>query len=246
MSGVGEHNMDIPILFENDEVLAVNKSAGMVVHRDGRTIEENVSDWFLENYPNAHGVGEPLILGDGTVIERPGIVHRLDRETSGILLLPKTQESFLNIKEQFKGRTITKVYRAFLYGKLKSEKGVIDRPIGKSRRDFRMWSASRGARGEMREALTEYRVLASSEAFSYVEVTPRTGRTHQIRVHFKAVNYPVVCDKLYAPARECALGFARLALHAASLEWTLLSGEQQKVEAPLPADFTAAEAILTA
>jgi 23S rRNA pseudouridine1911/1915/1917 synthase len=191
----------------------------------------------LKNYPDTKDVGESLVLSDGTIIKRPGIVHRLDRDTSGILLIAKNQESFLNLKEQFQNRTIQKSYRAFVYGEMKEIEGVIDRPIGRSTNDFRKWSAQRGARGKMREAITEYKVLNKKDGFSYVEVNPKTGRTHQIRVHFKAINHEIVCDKLYAPKKECALGFERLALHSYSIEFNLIGGKRLNLEAELPNDF---------
>lgn len=228
--------MEIPILFENNEVLAVDKPAGLVVHSDGKTKEPSLTDWVVENYPEMESVGEPAMY-DGKEIARPGIVHRLDRETSGVIVLAKTQESFENLKKQFQEREIEKTYNAFVYGALKDDKGTIDRPIGKSKSDFRRWSAQRGARGEMREAVTDYKVLNKNKDFSYLEVSPKTGRTHQIRVHLKAINYPVVCDKLYAPKRDCALGFERLALHARLITVSMLDGEKTTIEADLPEDF---------
>jgi 23S rRNA pseudouridine1911/1915/1917 synthase len=235
--------MEIPIIFENDEVLVVDKPAGLVVHSDGKTKEPNLTDWVVEKYPMVVDVGEPAVY-DGKEIARPGIVHRLDRETSGVIMLAKTQESFENLKKQFQDREMEKTYNAFVYGSVKNEEDTIDRPIGKSKSDFRKWSAQRGARGVMREAVTDYKVLEKNKDFSYVEVSPKTGRTHQIRVHFKAINYPVVCDKLYAPKRDCALGFDRLALHAKSITFSLLNGESVTVEADLPKDFQEAVKML--
>jgi len=226
----------IETIYENEEVLALNKPTGLVVHSDGKTDERTLTDWIIENYPEISGVGESAIY-DGKEIARPGIVHRIDRDTSGVIVIAKTQESFLNLKKQFQEREISKTYNAFVYGALKEDDGTIDRPIGKSKSDFRKWSAQRGARGELREAITDYKVLNKNKDFSYVEVSPKTGRTHQIRVHFKAINHPVVCDKLYAPKRKCELGFERLALHARTLSFQLQGGETVTVEADLPEDF---------
>jgi len=238
--------MDIQILYEDPHILAVDKPAGLVVHSDGRTEEPTLTQWALHHYPAMQGVGEPLVFSDGRVIDRPGVVHRLDRETSGVLLLAKDQETFLWLKHEFQNRHISKTYNAFVYGALKEARGVIDRPIGKSRGDFRRWSAQPGARGELREAITEYSVLGSSPEFTFLEVRPKTGRTHQIRVHFKAVHHPVVCDKLYAPNHKPALGFERLALHARRLELTRPSGERIVIEAPLASDFLRAQEVLAA
>lgn len=232
--------MNLEILYEDKHVLVVNKPSGLVVHADGKTREFSLAEWVLEKYPNMKGVGEPLTLSDGTVIDRPGIVHRLDRDTSGALVLARDQETFLFLKEQFQGRSIEKVYHAFVYGAIKENDGVIDRPIARSKKDFRLWSAQRGARGEHREAVTEYKVLKRRNDLTLVEVRPKTGRTHQIRVHLKAINHPVVCDKLYAPKRECVLGFGRVALHAKEIRFMLPGGKELRVEAPYPPDFRAA------
>lgn len=238
--------MEIPIIYEDENIVAINKPVGLVVHsarptseerRDGKTKEKTLVDWIMEKYPKIEDVGEPLVLSSGEIIKRPGIVHRLDRETSGVLVVVKNQEAFLFLKKQFQDRETQKSYRAFVYGEVKNDKGVIDRPIGRSSSDFRKWSAQRGARGKMREAITEYKVLARKGGFSYLELNPKTGRTHQLRVHLKAINYPIVCDNLYAPKQECALGFSRLALHAYSLELNLPDGKRIKLEADLPEDF---------
>lgn len=225
------------VLYENKDVLVVNKPAGLIVHPDGKTNKQTLTTWILRHYPAISGVGEALTLSNGEVIERPGIVHRLDQETSGVMVIAKNQGTFLMLKEQFQSRSLEKRYNAFIYGELKEEKSVIDRPIGKSRSDFRRRSAQRGARGELRSAVTEYRVLAGTKEASFMEVIPKTGRTHQIRVHFKAIHHPIICDKLYAPKKDCILGFTRLALHARTLTLTLPSGERETFEAPLPSDF---------
>ena len=232
--------MEIPIIYEDSDVLVVNKPAGLVVHPDGKTEEETLCGWAVKMYPEMDGVGESLILSDGKEIKRPGIVHRLDRETSGAIVLSKNQDSFLFLKEQFGDRKVKKTYNAFVYGKLKEKEGVIDKPIGRSSSDFRKWSAEAYTRGKGREATTEYKVLEYGKDISFVEAKPLTGRTHQIRVHFKAMNNPIVCDSLYAPKRSCELGFKRLALHARVLSFSLKSGEKLTLEAGLPEDFESA------
>lgn len=225
------------ILFEDDNILAVNKPAGLVVHSDGRTKERTLVDWLMEKYPNMKEVGEPVSLSSGELIYRPGIVHRLDRDTSGVLLVAKNNTSFHHLKQQFQERDMEKVYHALVYGPLHKDEDVIDRPIGRSNKDFRLWSAQRGARGELREAITAYKVLIKSPDTALVEVRPKTGRTHQIRVHFKAINSPVVCDPLYAPKRECVLGLTRTGLHAKSITFATMEGDMKTVEAPYPEDF---------
>src|ERR1035437_2111193 len=181
----------------------------------------------------------------GEDVPRPGIVHRMDRETSGVILVAKTEKGFDCLKKQFQAHEVKKTYEAFVFGEMKNpeknakgdNRGVIDRPIGRSSTDFRKWSAQRGARGEMRDAVTEYVVKNRMDGYSLVEIFPKTGRTHQIRVHFKAINYPLVADKLYAPRRENTLGFERLALHSREIEFENVVGTKISVVAPYPDDF---------
>lgn len=244
--------MNIPILYEDDEVVAIDKPVGLVVHPDGRTKEQTLVEWVCTHYPQiaTDEVGESIVLTGGGEIRKPGIVHRIDRNTSGVLLIAKSHASFENLKAQFHDRTIKKHYNAIVLGHFKESQGVVEKPIGRSASDFRKWSAEYGARGELREARTEYQVLGQGSVpflnekkkeehlnLSYLDVFPRTGRTHQIRVHLKAVGHPILCDKLYAPKMPCILGFQRIALHAASITFQNLRGEEKMVEAPLPEDF---------
>lgn len=226
----------LDIIYEDKDTLVLNKLSGLVVHFDGKTKEPSVTDWLISKYPGIQDIGETQIIDDKE-IHRPGIVHRIDRDTSGVLIVAKNQKAYTHLKQQFKENKIAKVYRAFLYGVPKDREGIIDLPIGRSNKDFRLRSAEKSARGKLREALTKYDVLEENGEFSYVEARPKTGRTHQLRVHFKALQHPIVCDPLYAPKRECALGFERLALHAYSLTLTLPSGVTLCAEAPLPKDF---------
>ena len=269
----------IPILYEDDDVLVINKPAGLVVHSDGRTKEPTLVEWILKKYPKIKGVGDKIedlgfkikerkddrftdnlhLKSDN--LERSGIVHRLDRETSGALIIAKNQDAFYFLKHQFKKQEVRKTYHAFVYGRVKNDDGLIDRPIARSRTNPVLWSATRGRKGEDREAITEYRVLGrlilpyqgehlassprrgvheSDTAFTFLELYPRTGRTHQLRVHLKAINYPIVADKLYAPNRETALGFKRLALHSRLISFLLPNGKRMSVEAPYPKDFEGA------
>lgn len=234
-TGDMDHNIDI--LYENTDVVVVNKPAGLMVHHDGKRDEPTLVDWLLAQYPHIKGVGEPLVLSDDTQIDRPGIVHRLDKDTSGVLVATKTQQAFAHLKRQFQEKEVYKTYKAIVYGAVKKDHDTINRPIGRSAQDFRKWSAQRGARGTLREAITTYTVIKRGTDFSVLEVTPQTGRTHQIRVHLKAINHPVVCDTLYAPKQPCALDLQRQALHAATLSFALPSGERITAEAPLPQDI---------
>ncbi|HYF12874.1 MAG TPA: RluA family pseudouridine synthase [Candidatus Paceibacterota bacterium] len=231
------------VIFEDDSIIVLNKPSGLPVHPDGRHERATLADWLVIHYPELKGVGETQTLPNGTVIERPGIVHRIDADTSGIIVIARTQKSFEFLKEQFQNREVKKVYRAFVYGPLKDERGIINRPIGSSRGGRGPRSATR-AYGNMRDAETLYHTVTSGKEAAYVEAFPKTGRTHQIRVHFSAIQHPIICDKLYAPNRPPLLGFTRLALHALSLAFQHPKKGKVIFEAPLPADFVHAEAQL--
>ncbi|MDP3763753.1 MAG: RluA family pseudouridine synthase [bacterium] len=251
------------ILYEDNDILVIDKPSGLVVHPVPQQAgyganPDSVSEWFVRAYPESRNVGEKL--GN---IERPGVVHRIDRETSGVLLLAKTKSGHAILKEQFQKREIEKIYHLFVYGNLKDDHGIINLPIGRSASNFRKRSAQRGAKGEMREAVTYFRVLkrtddppshkaseGQSKSVTFVEAKPKTGRTHQIRVHFKALHHSVVCDKLYGGRRSlgeggCALGFNRLALHARAITFKNVNGKKVTIEAPYPADFQKAVDIIS-
>jgi 23S rRNA pseudouridine1911/1915/1917 synthase len=250
----------LKILFEDKNVMVIDKPAGIAVHADARTTKKDVtlSDLILDYDKKLAKVGEPMTIeymGKVIKIIRPGIVHRLDKETSGALLVAKNQKTFLMLKEQFQNHSIKKVYKAFVYGYvsdpkaslLTGKRGIITAPIGRSPLDIRMWTAGRGAREPVREATTEYVVLNRFEVppllnsphnkFSYIEAYPKTGRTHQIRVHMRYINHPVVSDPLYRGSNDLALGMKRLALHSHSITFRLGGGELKTIESPLPTDF---------
>lgn len=235
--------MDLPILFEDGDLVAVDKPSGIMTHPDGKNAEETVSDWFAARYPESREVGEMQRLPDGTELARPGVVHRLDRETSGVLVLAKTPEAHAFLKDAFQNREAKKTYLAFVHGVPKEAKGTIEFSIGRSRKDFRLRSAQPKAKGTLRDALTRYEVVATDESGKHalLRAYPETGRTHQIRVHLKAIHHPVVGDALYAPNRSMDLGFKRLGLHALSLDLPLPSGGRKLIEAPVPADLRTPE-----
>lgn len=245
--------MEPSVLYEDSDVLVLNKPAGLIVHSDGRTEEYSVAAWVLQKYPELSNVGEPWTSPQGEVVPRPGIVHRLDRDTSGVMILAKTPEAYAYLKDQFQNRTTEKTYHAFVYGHPAKENGVIEAEIVRLRTVPPRWGVARaGEEKKHRAAITHWKVLKrgadpkTGEKVSLMEVEPKTGRTHQIRVHCKYINHPVVCDRLYAPSRPAVLGFSRQALHAFSLSIELPSGVRRSFEAPLPPDFTNALARLVA
>lgn len=211
---------EVKIIYEDKDVLAINKPAGLLVHGPNSLV-----DWLLKKYPEIKDVGEDSI--------RPGIVHRLDKDTSGVLLVAKNQKAFEYLKEQFQNRKIKKTYLVLVDEIIKDNSGVINLPIAKSKKDFRKKTAGGKMVGISREAVTEYKVIKRFDKFTLLEVYPKTGRTHQIRVHFKAINHPVAGDKLYGRQNNLNRQF----LHASSLEFKLPDGSVIKLEADLPEDL---------
>lgn len=230
-------SFSVPVIYEDGNVLAVNKPAGISVHGGPQIKEKTLVDWLIEKYPGLKKVGD-LPAGRQVIQTRPGIVHRLDKDTSGVLAIAKNQKTFEFLKKQFKSRKVEKKYIALVYGALEKGQGVIELPIGKGGKDFRKKAVGRGMRGKIREAVTEYKLLEKFREYTLVEVFPKTGRMHQIRVHMKSINHPVVCDKLYAGRkRECPFGLKRHFLHASSLSFSLPDSSKIKLEADLPEDL---------
>lgn len=233
-----EANKLIPeVLYEDEDILAINKPAGLIVHLDGKNTERTLCDWLVENYPDIKNVGEPLVLANGEEIPRPGIVHRLDRQTSGVMVVAKTSRAFEFLKQQFQDRNTQKEYRAIVYGAPSEDFGTINAPLGRSKGDFRQYTTPAKARGELREAITHFEVFYRGETASFVKAVPKTGRTHQIRAHMVHIGHPVVCDRVYALKRPCLFNLNRTALHAYNLQFDNLEGKRISVRAPIPEDM---------
>jgi 23S rRNA pseudouridine1911/1915/1917 synthase len=220
---------DIPldVLFEDDDLIVVNKPAGLVVHPAAGNQEHTLVNALL-HYCRGR------LAGIGGV-ERPGIVHRLDKGTSGCIVVAKTDFAHQALVAQFKSRGVKKIYRAVCWGKFAQPSGHIETVIGRSERDRRKMSA-RVARG--RNAVTDYRVLKQLAEFALVELHIHTGRTHQIRVHMAHIGHPIVGDGTYGGARQTNISIARPLLHAYKLGFTH-PRSQQFVEftAPVPEDM---------
>ncbi len=220
----------LEILYEDRDVVAVNKPAGMVVHAGAGCHSGTLVNALLARFESLSGVGGEL---------RPGIVHRLDRYTSGVILVARHDAAHRRLAEQFARREVEKVYLALVHGAVKQERGRIEKPIARDPvRRVRM--TARLGRG--RSALTEYRVLRRYRDFTLLEVRIGTGRTHQIRVHLAGMGHPVVGDRLYgAPAKvEGRPLLPRFFLHAHRVRFTSPgSGETVTIEAPLPLELEA-------
>lgn len=237
-------SLEPAVLYEDDDVLVINKPYGWLTHADGHSEAPTVVEWFVRRQPSAAGVGEPGYSRAGAELDRSGVVHRLDRETSGVLILAKNQEAHQFLKQQFKDHTVYKEYRALVYGRLNDRWGTINRAIGRSAKDPRRRSAERGAKGTLREAITDFERIGvgeyEGEPFSYVKLMPKTGRTHQLRVHLRALDRPIVGDGLYGEhkvGKSNNLALGRLALHAHVLELVLPNGQIERFIAPVPQDM---------
>ncbi|MDA0208354.1 MAG: RluA family pseudouridine synthase [bacterium] len=222
-----ERSGDLPklhILFENDDVIVIDKQAGVIVHPADSTKEMTLVDSLLEHYPDIKDVGDDPI--------RPGIVHRLDKLASGVMIIAKTQEAFTYLKAQFKNRTAKKHYRVLVHGNFSEESGTINFPISRAKNSGRMAAKPLSQGG--RDAITHYTVLNHFENYDELDVHIETGRTHQIRAHMFASDHPVVGDKLYKQRNTKERDIGRLFLHAYSLTIELPNGEQETFTTPLP------------
>lgn len=238
--------MNIPIVYEDKDLLVINKPAGLIVHgvrgkhfREGdQKEEETLVDWLLSRHPEIKDVHDATAhAGAINPEERAGIVHRLDRETSGIMVIPKTKEMFIYLKNLFQTREVQKTYLALVWGRVEDKSGIIDKPIGIKDGTIKRTVHIKSAR-MIREAVTEYKVKKYFKDFTLVEVMPKTGRTHQIRVHMASIQHPIVGDSLYG-GKKPDLGLKRQFLHAESIEFAKPDGKRLKLSADLPDELKA-------
>jgi 23S rRNA pseudouridine1911/1915/1917 synthase len=221
---------DPEVIYKDPHFLVINKPAGLQVHparvkNASRAEPSTLTEWLVKHYPEVKKVGDDPET-------RPGIVHRLDKETSGIMLVARDQEYFEYLKSLFQKHEIKKTYLALVHGHPKKEEGVIDAPIGIKNGTLKR---SIHSKKMAKEAVTEYRVVKTfaKENTALLEVKPRTGRTHQIRVHLASIGHPIVGDTLYCP-KEKTREHERLMLHAVSLEFINDGGKRVKFETEAP------------
>jgi len=214
-------DLPVQILYEDESVVAIDKPAGLIVHAGAGAHSGTLVNRLVHHFQSLSGLGGEL---------RPGIVHRLDKDTSGVLLVARTDDAHRALAAQFGGRTVEKIYLALVNGRLRAGSGRVEKPIARDpMRRTRMTTRL----GSGRSALTEYRVLERFDTFTYLEVRIGTGRTHQIRVHLASEGHPVAGDRLYGAAKSEAA--PRMFLHAWRIAFTSpASGARVTVESPLP------------
>jgi 23S rRNA pseudouridine1911/1915/1917 synthase len=215
-------NIPLDIVFENNDLLVVNKPAGMVVHPAAGHISGTLVNAVLGHDPELEGVGDE---------QRPGIVHRLDKDTSGLIIVARNRTAHNRLAAQFKSRDVSKAYLALVKGHISPEKGVIDAPIGRDPKKRQRMAVT----GAGRPARTEYSVIRQIGGYTLLEARPKTGRTHQIRVHLASIGHPIVGDATYGAKSPLV---ERQFLHAYRLGFKLPSdGRYIELESPLPLDL---------
>ena len=232
--------MNPPILFENDTFLAINKPPGIVVNRAESVKGETVQEWVETNAKWPMLNDKYNTNTDFT--SRAGIVHRIDKETSGILLIAKTPEAFVELQRQFKERLIKKTYLAIAHGSIVPENGEIRAPVGRLPWNKERFGIVPGGKDSVTRYTVIKKIIKDGEPFSFVELRPETGRTHQIRVHMKYINHPIVGDYLYAgrkTSRDDREWAPRVMLHA----WKLICRDPStatpiEIIAPIPDDMS--------
>lgn len=219
-------NIPLDIVYEDDSLLVVNKPAGMVVHPAPGNASSTLVNALM------YHCGDKLSSINGII--RPGIVHRIDKDTSGLLMVAKTDRAHGELSRQLAEHSITRKYRAIVYNNIKEDEGTVDRPIG---RDPKNRLKNAVTEVNSRSAVTHYRVLERFGKFTFIEAELETGRTHQIRVHMAYIHHPLLGDELYGPAKNKE-GAKRQMLHAGILGFTHPdTGIRLVFESPLPDDF---------
>ena len=222
----------IRIVAETDEYLVINKPSGLIVHGAEHIKDYTLADWLIKKYSKIKKVGEDSA--------RPGIVHRLDKEVSGLMVVAKTQDSFNNLKEQFQKRKIKKEYIALAYGKIEKDEDEINFPIKRSGNGYKMVAVPTAVE-KSRTAVTEFEIIKKFINYTLLKVKIKTGRTHQIRVHLLAYGHPIVGDNLYNTKKtreqNIKVNLKRIFLVADKLSFHDLKGETQSFETGLPKEL---------
>ncbi len=223
---------EIKVVSENTDFLVINKPSGLVVHPFDYSTEYTLVDFLQENYPVMFSIENIVTLQDKRIIPLGGTVHKLDRDTSGIMVIAKNKKTFDELKLQFRNHTTTKSYLALVEGKVQKEKFTINAPLGRSKKEYKQSTNPVNPRGELRDAITDVEVIKCNETTTLVNLLPKTGRTHQLRAHMSSIGHPIVGDKVYGSKIDSE----RIMLHAESLTFTV-NNEVYSFEAEIPEGF---------
>lgn len=222
------------IVYEDNDIIVINKPAGLITHQKNvDDTQPSVVDWVIKTYPELKDIGEPFIAS-GAEVPRAGIVHRLDKDTSGLLLIAKNNEAFFYLKNLFQTRKIKKYYLALVHGKPKEPNGTISSPLG--RIGLKRTTKITGNKLiDKKEAETEYRTIKNYKDYTLLELSPKTGRTHQLRVHLNSIGHPITGDAVYG-FKKLSLPpkLERLFLHAYKLDLITPNGKALILETDLP------------
>ncbi len=221
----------IEIVYEDAHLLVVNKPKGMVVHPAPGNPDGTLVNALL------HHCGSSLSGIGGEI--RPGIVHRIDKDTSGLLVVAKDDATHVGLSQQMALHSVERVYHAMVYGRFSQDEGFVEAPLGRNRNDRKKMAVMREGEVHSKYAYTGYKIVNRYEQYTQIECRLKTGRTHQIRVHMAHIGHPVAGDAVYGP-RDCIKKLAGQCLHAKTLGFTHpITGEAMRFESPLPAYFTA-------
>ena len=223
---IAPQNIPIDILYQDRDIVVINKPCGMVVHPAAGNEDGTLVNALMYHIRDLSGIGGEM---------RPGIVHRLDKDTSGLILVAENDKAHTVMSEQFKSRTMEKHYRAVAFGSFSQDTDLIDAPIARHPVDRKKMAVV----PDGKPSQTEWRVIERLRGATYLDVHLLTGRTHQIRVHMQSVGHPLLGDKIYAPHIKTSVHVPRLMLHAYSLAFTHpVTGEHMELTAPIPEQFS--------
>lgn len=227
--------MNIQILFQDENILVINKPSGLVVHPFDNSHEETLLDILQNSNPEIFSLQDnTFTLQNGTIINLGGIVHKLDRETSGVMVIAKNQTTKDVLRKLFREHTVQKQYVALVEGVIQPSALRIDAPLGRNKKDYKQVAYPENPRGELREAITDARVLFRGHDVTLVQLEPLTGRTHQLRAHMNYLHHPIVGDIAYGSTTPSP----RIMLHAHKLRF-ILENKELTFEAPVPETFIA-------
>jgi len=230
-------SIELNIIYQDKDIIVIDKSAGLTVHPINPEQNDTLINGLIAYYPEIKNVGDPS-TSSGQVNLRPGIVHRLDKDTSGLMVVAKNNSAFKCLKKQFQQRKVVKKYLALVVGKVKDKKGTITKAISRDKKNNKKRSALLDEKSK--NAWTEYKILKNFKDYTILEVSPKTGRTHQIRVHLTSIGHPLAGDKQYKFKRQpCPVNLKRQFLHAYYLKFQLPDGKIIEFKSELPKDLSA-------